>query len=74
MAKRLVERYAVGDAVRISFQGDERWFAGVVIGLAHPGVWVQTQDGQVWFVTNAARIRREDGNDGDAAESKSGGG
>ena len=57
MAKRLVEQYAVGDLVRISFQGDERWFDGVVIGLAHPGVWVRTQDGQVWFVTNAARIR-----------------
>jgi hypothetical protein len=58
MVKRLVDEYNVGDRVTISFQGDERWWPGRVIWLDHPGVWVQTPDGQVWFVTNARRIRR----------------
>ena len=58
--RRLVEIYRVGDHVAIYFEDPvaETWVAGRVIGLAHPGVWVQTEDGQAWFVTNSRRIRR----------------
>ena len=60
MVKRLADEYNVGDQVAILFRGDERWQPGRVIRLDHPGVWVQTQDGQVWFVTHVGRIRRID--------------
>jgi hypothetical protein len=59
MSARLVEQYRVGDAVDIQFSGDvgERWRPGVVVLLQHPGVWVRTHDGFLWYVTNGRRIR-----------------
>jgi hypothetical protein len=65
MAKCLVEIYAVGDQVEISFIHDHRWFPGQVVALDHPGVWVQAAvpgtDSQQWFVTNVSRIRLSTG-------------
>lgn len=58
MPERLVDVYAVGDWVIISFKGSDRWLPGRVVMLDHPGVWVQTPDGRRWFVTNGRRIRK----------------
>jgi hypothetical protein len=59
MPARLVEQYRVGDAVDIHLSDDsgERWQPGVVTLLQHPGVWVRTHDGYLWYVTNGRRIR-----------------
>jgi hypothetical protein len=59
MADRLVALFAPGDRVEIRFAGAPvgRWWTGIVVSLASPGVWVRTEDGQVWFVTNGRRIR-----------------
>lgn len=57
MAERLVELYAVGTAVEI-WLGERVWLPGVVVGHQPPAVWVQTEDGRPWFVTNGRRIRR----------------
>ncbi|MCU0501805.1 MAG: hypothetical protein MUC51_08575 [Anaerolineae bacterium] len=59
MPPRLVDLYQPGDAVEI-FLSDadcEQWRAGQVRGAQHPGIWVQTDDGRLWFVTNGRRIR-----------------
>ncbi len=56
MAERLVELYAVGTAVEI-WLGEHIWLPGVVVAHQPPAVWVQTQDGRPWFVTNGRRIR-----------------
>lgn len=58
MAKRLVDRFAQGDRVAITF-GNDRWYQGVVVKQEHPGVWVMTAGQRVWFVTNTRRIRAE---------------
>jgi hypothetical protein len=60
MAKRLVDEYSPGDPVEIFFAREEieEWRPGRVVSLQHPGVWVQTEDGAAWFVTNTRRIRR----------------
>jgi len=57
MAKHLYEQYQPGDLVEIQFGGDERWWRGRVMHHASPGIWVQTTNGQFWFVTNTRRIR-----------------
>jgi hypothetical protein len=59
MPPRLTERYQVGDAVEICLTDDsgEEWRRGVVSLLQHPGVWVRTGEGQLWYVTNGRRIR-----------------
>lgn len=59
MAQRLVERFRAGDAVEVFFQDDEgeAWRPARVAALQHPGVWVQTEDRRLWFVTNSKRIR-----------------
>jgi len=57
MPARLVEIYRPGDRVEIYFAGAEEWRPGVVVALHPPGVWVRTEDGAVWFVTNGRRIR-----------------
>ena len=59
MAQRLVEKYRIGDLVEIFFQGDEgdEWRPARIVALQHPGVWAQTEDRRVWFVTNSKRIR-----------------
>jgi hypothetical protein len=58
---RLVELYLVGDEVEIYFADAEEWRPGVVIALQPPAVWVRTEDGAIWFVTNGRRIRRQTG-------------
>jgi hypothetical protein len=55
MAERLVEMYAVGTAVEILL--NDEWQAGVVIRHDPPAVWVETEDGRAWFVTNRQRIK-----------------
>ena len=59
MAARLVEIYKLADRVEVLFADEEgdTWRPGVVRGLDHPGVWVQTEDRRLWFVTNGRRIR-----------------
>ena len=59
MSLRLVERFAVGDAVDVLFRGEdaEAWFPGRVVAHDHPGVWVEVRGGARWFVTNGTRIR-----------------
>lgn len=64
MPQRIYEQYAPGDAVEIVFsnRGDDEWQPAVVVALEPPGVWVQTADGDRWFMTNTYRIRRIAGN------------
>ena len=57
MAKRLVELYNPGERVEITF-GNGCWRPGRVARHEYPGVWVQTEDGRLWFVTNGRHIRR----------------
>jgi hypothetical protein len=56
VAERLTELYPVGTAVEI-WLGEQIWLAGVVVAQQHPAVWVRTEDGRSWFVTNRQRIR-----------------
>jgi hypothetical protein len=56
MAKRLSELYRREDLVEVKF-GEEFWVPARVIGFQHPGVWVSTDGGMPWFVTNGRRIR-----------------
>ena len=58
MTKPLREQYQLDGPVEIRFGGDERWWRGRVVRHAPPGVWVQTANGQLWFVTNTRRIRK----------------
>ncbi|MBP6471882.1 MAG: hypothetical protein KBE23_10420 [Chloroflexi bacterium] len=60
MAKRLVESYQVTELVEICF-GKDVWLPATVRELQHPGIWAQTADGRLWFVTNTKHIRRRDG-------------
>ena len=57
--KRLAETYSVQDIVEIFLQaGDEgQWVRGRVEAFDFPGVWIRTEDGYRWFVTNGTRIR-----------------
>jgi hypothetical protein len=54
---RLAEVYQPGDLVEIYFADAEEWRPGVVLALQPPAVWVRTEDGGLWFVTNGQRIR-----------------
>jgi hypothetical protein len=54
---RLAELYRPGDPVEVYFAAAEEWRRGVVVALQPPGVWVRTEDGAIWFVTNGQRIR-----------------
>jgi hypothetical protein len=60
MATRLVDEYKPGDPVEIFFTREdvEEWRQGRVVALQHPGIWVRTEDGATWFVTNTRRIRK----------------
>jgi len=61
MKKRLVEEFRIGQRVEVNLS-DGSWPSAVVVGLDHPGLWVQDDLGRHWFVTNRRRIRRrEDG-------------
>jgi 2-polyprenyl-3-methyl-5-hydroxy-6-metoxy-1,4-benzoquinol methylase len=60
--KRLTEIYEPGDKIEIRFsdqanQADAAWSSGQVVRLDHPGVWVKTKNGGLWFVTNRRRIK-----------------
>ncbi len=57
MVKRLVEMYAVGADVEITF-GDDVWLQARVIRHEPPGVWVLDGNSRFWFVTNTRRIRK----------------
>lgn len=57
MVKRLPEQYPIHEGVEIRFAGDVRWWRGRVVRHDPPGIWVQTVNGQVWFVTNTRHIR-----------------
>jgi hypothetical protein len=57
---RLVELYGPGDAVEIYLADEEEWRPGVVVAVHPPAVWVRTEEGARWFVTNGRRIRRRD--------------
>jgi hypothetical protein len=60
MSRRLTDHYRIGDPVEIQFADDShnRWWLGRVVRPSPPGLWVMTEDGQQWFVTNNRRIRR----------------
>jgi hypothetical protein len=63
MPPRLVDVFHPGDAVQI-LMDDERgegWRGGTVVALQHPGVWVRTEEGGLWFVTNSRHIRPASG-------------
>ncbi len=64
VAERLTEMYPVGTAVQI-WPGEQEWLSGVVVDHQPPAVWVRTEDGRAWFVTNRRRIRanRKDAKD-----------
>lgn len=61
MPPRLSETYQPGALVEILFEQDgaERWIAGRVVLHQHPGLWVRTDNGGAWFVTNTRRIRHQ---------------
>jgi len=66
MPPRLAEIYKAGDIVEmlLSDEEGESWRPALVRDFQHPGLWVQTADRRLWFVTNSRRIRmrtREEG-------------
>ncbi len=58
MAKRLIEVYAVGADVEITF-GEDLWLQARVAKHEPPGLWVLDANGRFWFVTNTRRIRSQ---------------
>ncbi len=60
MAERLVDLYRPGQAVQIYLAHTNGWQPGRITRLDHPAVWVQTEDGRQWFVTNRRHIRPEE--------------
>ena len=59
MVKRISETYEVGQRVEIRLGGRSggRWVGGLVLRFDFPGVWVRSDEGGQWFVTNVRRIR-----------------
>ncbi len=55
--RHVYDRYAPGDRVEIRFGEGTEWQAAVVVRPEPPGIWVRTEDGREWFVTNTYRIR-----------------
>lgn len=62
MAKRIYEQYHPNDRVQIIFSRpkEDDWRPAIVLRAEPPGIWVRTDDGQEWFVTNTYRIRRDE--------------
>lgn len=56
MPKRLTERFPTGTVVEIEIV-DFGWLTGIVVQHESPAVWVRTEGGQYWFVTNGRKIR-----------------
>ena len=54
--KRLVDTYPIGTAVQILIA--DEWHNGRVVRQQYPAVWVETENGQQWFVTNQRRIKQ----------------
>jgi hypothetical protein len=57
MPERLTERFPIGAFVEIDM-ADLGWLPGQVVEHAPPAVWVRTEDGRFWFVTNGRKIRK----------------
>lgn len=58
MPKHIFNQYIPGDRVEIVFaHRDGEWQPAVVLRLDPPGIWVRTEDGGEWFMTNTYRIR-----------------
>lgn len=59
MSRRIYDQYAPGDRVEIVFanRGEDEWQPAVVVRREPPGIWVRTDDGREWFMTNTYRIR-----------------
>ena len=57
MVRRLTTLYPIGQPVQIYFKQIDAWLDGLVVAHAHPAVWVETGNGQRWFVTNTRKIR-----------------
>ena len=59
MPQRIHDQYVPDDQVEIHLIHLDRniWQAAVVLRAEPPGLWVQTEDGREWFVTNTYRIR-----------------
>jgi hypothetical protein len=59
MPPRLTELYRLGESVEVFFEDASggRWVAGRIVAHQHPGVWVETSDARLWFVTNGKHIR-----------------
>ena len=55
--RRLIDLYPIDSEVEILL--GEQWLSGCVVRHEFPAVWVQTQDGFAWFVTNGRRIRNK---------------
>lgn len=62
MPQRIYEQYHPNDRVEIIFThlGEDEWRPAIVLRAEPPGIWVRTDDGGHWFVTNTYRIRRQD--------------
>lgn len=68
MAKRLHERFVLGEEVEIYFPQVGLWLPGKVVRFDAPGVWVETFDGRPWFVTNGRRIRPQEAGETERGE------
>lgn len=55
MSRRLIDLYPVNTAVHIKLGAT--WLPGIVVRHQFPAVWVRTDDGQMWFVTNRGKIK-----------------
>lgn len=58
MPQHIYDQYAPGDRVEIVFPNrNDDWQPAVVVRHEPPGIWVRTDDGREWFMTNTFRIR-----------------
>jgi hypothetical protein len=59
MPQHIYHQYAPGDRVEIVFsnRAEAEWQPAVVLRREPPGIWVRTEDGREWFMTNTFRIR-----------------
>jgi hypothetical protein len=65
MPQHIYEQHAPGDRVEIVFPNrNDDWQPAVVVRREPPGIWVRTDDGREWFMTNTYRIRPAAPSDG----------
>lgn len=69
MPQRIYDQYAPGDLVEIIFANSSQdgWQPAIVVRREPPGIWVRTDDGREWFMTNTYRIRAVGQNSADPA-------